>query len=84
MTNTTMKEQMVITMFYFATDASGEWCKIVKQALNVEGKLQKYLAEAKEKTFEFIDKGLYMARYEVYLHPPKTQKPFLEKYKQTF
>lgn len=71
-------------MYFKMEDNKGEAMRLIKQAVFSDEKLKEYLAEAKRKTFELIDKGFYLHGYEVYVHPKGTGKPYLNKYKVSF
>jgi hypothetical protein len=43
--------------------------------------LEALKTRAKASTMEFIDKGMYLSRYELYRHPKGVKKPYLGKYK---
>ena len=74
----------VISTYYVEEDETGEKMKLIRQSVYSEEKLNQEIKRAKEKTFEYLDKGLYLFRNEVYVHPKKAQKPYLDKYKVSF
>ena len=77
-------DNKIISTYYVEEDETGEKMKLIKQSVYSKEKLEKALKDAKEKTFEYTDKGLYLFRNEVYVHPKKAQKPYLDKYKVSF
>lgn len=71
----------VISIYYVFEDATGEYAKILKQSVFSEEALKKYKNQAHEKTMGFLEKGLYLHRWEVFLHPKGATKPYQTKYK---
>jgi len=71
----------IVSIYYAFDDSTGEQMKLLKQSVFSEEALNKYKNQAREKTMGFLDKGLYLHRWEVYLHPKKAKKPYQNKYK---
>jgi hypothetical protein len=74
----------IISVYYVEEDNKGEKMKLLSQSIFTEDKLRQKLKQAKEKTFDYIDKGLYLTRHEVYVHPKNVRKPYLDKFKVSF
>lgn len=71
---------MQIISRYFVVDTpTGEYMRLVAQYVFSEEKLIKAVESARKTTTEFINKGNYISRQEVYLHPNGARKPWTHK-----
>jgi hypothetical protein len=71
----------ILSLYYVTEDLNGELMGLKVQSLFSEGRLESLKTRAKDATMKFIDKGLYLSRYELYRHPKGVKKPYLGKYK---
>ena len=74
----------IISLYDVTEDSKGEIMGLVSQSLYSEDKLKKYQERAAVKTSEYLDKGDYLHRQEVYVHPKNAKAPYLNKYKTHF
>ena len=71
----------ILSLYHVTEDLNGELMGLKVQSLFSEGRLEALKTRAKASTMEFIDKGMYLSRYELYRHPKGVKKPYLGKYK---
>lgn len=72
----------IISRYHVHEDQRGEAMKLVAQYVYNESNMEKALEKAREATAQFIDKGLYLYREEIYVHPKGAKKPWQNKYKK--
>lgn len=73
--------EKIISRYYVIDREGGEYMRIVAQYIYNDRNLEKAIEDAKFFTERFIDRGLYLCRHEVYVHPKGAKKPYLNKYK---
>lgn len=71
----------ILSLYLVTEDLNGELMGLRVQSVFSEGRLEDLKTRAKDGTMKFIDKGMYLSRYELYRHPRGVKKPYLGKYK---
>jgi hypothetical protein len=74
----------IIFLYDVDEDEKGEKMRLVAQGVYSKERLEKFSKRAKDKTFEYTDKGEYLHRQEVYIAPKNARTPYDNKYKISF
>lgn len=71
----------ILSLYFVTEDQKGEIAQLKVQSVFSDASLESLKSRAKAATMEFLDKGMYLCRYELYRHPKGVKTPYLNKYK---